>query len=535
MGRTAPGWYPDPSAAGTQRWFDGDRWSQHTRPAAVPASTQRLPLGVGTLGGDPPRTPPAEGEETPFAAVRPGAEEQPGSYAPAATVRAQPPVPRPPSGPGWPGGQAGGTGTASHGPTASPSSARRSPAQRGRLSGPSLWVGCAVLVLALAGSGIALAGKRSQDGPPVASASKTASAPSPVVDPPEDRTPDYVEVANSAVLDVASLKVDAVVAAAPSQSALATVALLEVGDRDGTRRFAVEAFGKRFADTDGNGCDTRNDALGRSLSGVSFKPGTDDCVVVTGLLADPYGGTDIAFERGPLSSGKVQLDHVVALTDAWHKGAWSWDRTRREAFANDPLNLLVVDGALNQQKGDGDASAWLPPDESYRCAYVARQVGVKYTYGLRVTGAEKTAMVAVLSACPDEPLPAGSTSPPPRDPVVPPVDRPRPTPTPTPEAPSVDEPSPSPSPSPDPTPVPRPTPRPTPQPTATPAPEEPTPTPTPIPADCRVKGLHVRQADGATNLYYLREDRWIFKRIEGDVCFEDWEEAEEAGFSRAWW
>lgn len=519
MGRTAPGWYPDPSAAGTQRWFDGDRWSQHTRPTVLPTSTQRLPLGVGTLGGDAPRPTNPPGEKPsglPFAEVRPAVEEQPASYAPASTVRALPPIPPPPGPVAQPGAPAG--------PTASRASARRGASaprpvsRQGRLSGPALWAGCAVLVVALAGSGVALAQKGGSDRPPAPVTSKATNAPPPVEDPAEDRTPDYLEVANSAVLEVATLDVDAVVAAAPSQSALATVALLEVGDRDVSAAFSVEAFGARFADTDGNGCDTRNDALARSLSGASFRPGTEDCVVLTGLLADPYSGAEIAFERGPLSSEKVQVDHVVALTDAWHKGARAWDAARREAFANDPLNVLVVDGALNQQKGDGDASAWLPPNEAFRCAYVARQVGVKYTYGLRVTSTEKAALVAVLSTCPGEPLPTGSTLPAPRDPVVPPVEkpRPRPTQTPAPEAPPVAAPPP-PAPAP---------------PTPTPAPSQPATT---IPEDCQVKGVYVRAMDGATNLYYLREDRWIFKKVAGDVCFGSWEEAEAAGFKRSWW
>lgn len=522
MGRTAPGWYPDPSAAGAERWFDGDRWSQHTRPAVQPTSTQRLPLGVGTLGVDAPRPANPSGEKSPampFAEVRPAVEEQPASYAPASTVRALPPVPAPPGRAARPASPAG--------PTASRASARQQastrrdastgrPARQGLLSGPALWVGGAVLVVALAGSGVALTQKGGSDTPPTPVTSRTTTAPPPVEDPAEDRTPDYLEVANSAVLEVPALDVDAVVAAAPSQSALATVALLEVGDRDVSAAFAVEAFGARFADTDGNGCDTRNDALTRSMSGVSFRPGTNDCVVLTGLLADPYSGADIAFERGPLSSEKVQVDHVVALTDAWHKGARTWDAARREAFANDPLNLLVVDGALNQQKGDGDASAWLPPNEAFRCAYVARQVGVKYTYGLRVTSTEKAALVAVLSMCPGEPLPSGSTLPAPRDPVVPPVEkpRPRPTQTPTPEAPPVAAPPP-PAPAP-------------------PTPEA-TPSQAPIPEDCKVKGLYVRQIDGATNVYYVRGEEWNFRDVKADVCFESRKDAEAAGFKRAWW
>jgi hypothetical protein len=101
----------------------------------------------------------------------------------------------------------------------------------------------------------------------------------------------------------------------------------------------------------------------------------------------------------------VQIDHVVALGDAWQMGARQWTLTRRTAFANDPLNLLAVDGPSNLRKGDGDAATWLPPDKPVRCAYVARQIAVKHLYALSVTAAERDAMVRVLTACPGQSLP----------------------------------------------------------------------------------------------------------------------------------
>ncbi|RFU21786.1 GmrSD restriction endonuclease domain-containing protein [Geodermatophilus marinus] len=169
-----------------------------------------------------------------------------------------------------------------------------------------------------------------------------------------------------------------------------------------------DRFGPAWADVDRNGCDTRNDVLARDLAGVSFQPGTRDCVVAAGTLADPYSGTTVDFRRGQETSDDVQVDHVVALSDAWQKGAQQWDDGTRLVFANDPLNLLAVDGALNQQKGDGDAATWLPPARGYRCAYVARQVAVKLAYGLWMTQAEHDAAAGVLDGCPDEPLPQPS-------------------------------------------------------------------------------------------------------------------------------
>jgi hypothetical protein len=157
------------------------------------------------------------------------------------------------------------------------------------------------------------------------------------------------------------------------------------------------AFGQ--ADTNRNGCDTRNGMLRRDLTGETVKPGTRNCVVLTGQLADPFGGRTIMFHRGQSTSTAVQVDHVVALSDRWQKGAQRWPARKRLAFANDPLNLLVVDGLFNAQKGNGDAATWLPPNKAFRCAYVARQVAVKAKYGMWITKAERDAIAGVLSGC----------------------------------------------------------------------------------------------------------------------------------------
>ena len=166
-------------------------------------------------------------------------------------------------------------------------------------------------------------------------------------------------------------------------------------------------FGPAWTDTDRNGCDTRNDILNRDLVNKTFKAGTGGCVVLTGTLHDPYSGTTISFVRGTTTSTAVQIDHVVALGNAWVTGAAKWPYAKKIAFANDPLNLLAVKGSLNEQKGDGDAATWLPPNKSYRCAYVARQVSVKAKFGLYVTPAEKTAIQRILAACPSQPLLTG--------------------------------------------------------------------------------------------------------------------------------
>ena len=164
-------------------------------------------------------------------------------------------------------------------------------------------------------------------------------------------------------------------------------------------------FGQTWADVDRNGCDTRNDILKRDLTGEIFKEKTRQCVVLSGTLIDPFSGESINFVRGNITSMEVQIDHVVALSNAWQTGAFKLTLKERTAFANDPMNLLAVKGRLNSQKSDGDAATWLPPLKSYRCDYVLRQIAVKMKYKLWFTAPEKEAMVRILNTCPEKPLP----------------------------------------------------------------------------------------------------------------------------------
>jgi hypothetical protein len=151
------------------------------------------------------------------------------------------------------------------------------------------------------------------------------------------------------------------------------------------------------------GCDTRNYILARDLSKITYSTG---CTVATGVLRDPYTGSTIYFKRGVGTSSAVQIDHVVALSDAWQKGAQKLTSTARYSLYNDPLNLLAVDGPTNQRKSDSDAASWLPPNKSYRCKYVARQIAVKAKYRLWVTKAEKSAMASILTQCPRQRVPS---------------------------------------------------------------------------------------------------------------------------------
>ncbi|HEX4662136.1 MAG TPA: HNH endonuclease family protein [Candidatus Saccharimonadales bacterium] len=155
------------------------------------------------------------------------------------------------------------------------------------------------------------------------------------------------------------------------------------------------------------GCDTRNRILQQDLTNITYAKttGVTVCEVASGTLHDPYTGKTIQFTRGAETSSAIQIDHVVAISDAWQKGAQQLTYSVRNQLANDPLELLAVDGPANQQKGDGDAATWLPPNKAYRCAYVARQIAVKKKYSLWVTRSEYDAISTILSSCPQQTLP----------------------------------------------------------------------------------------------------------------------------------
>lgn len=195
-------------------------------------------------------------------------------------------------------------------------------------------------------------------------------------------------------------------AAALPGTALAALGNLLVKGRAPTTGYTREAFGQAWADVDRNGCDTRNDVLRRDLTAITLKADTRGCLVLSGRLADPYTAQVINFSRGETTSPAVQIDHVVALSDAWQKGAQQWTVAQRTAFANDPLNLLAVDGSANAAKGAGDAATWLPRNKPYRCAYVARQVAVKSKYQAWVTAPERDAIARILASCPNQTLPS---------------------------------------------------------------------------------------------------------------------------------
>jgi hypothetical protein len=184
--------------------------------------------------------------------------------------------------------------------------------------------------------------------------------------------------------------------------ALESLKNLAIKGRAPKTGYARDQFGSGWAKW--QKCDTRQRILARDLTDIKFAE--DGCTVLYGVLNDPYTGQVIEFKRGIDTSGTVQIDHVVALSDAWQKGAQSLDAATRENLANDDLELLAVEGKANMEKSDGDAATWLPKNKGFRCQYVARQIAVKIKYSLWVTAAEHDAMARILNGCPEQRLPA---------------------------------------------------------------------------------------------------------------------------------
>ncbi|WP_345467478.1 HNH endonuclease family protein [Paeniglutamicibacter antarcticus] len=236
---------------------------------------------------------------------------------------------------------------------------------------------------------------------PTLKASPPESTPPPVLESPSEAPAPEVRPSTSVP--------DKTIAPSPGKGAVLTqLQTIKVKGRAPKTGYERALFGKGWKDPDRNGCDARNDILRRDLTNLSTRPGTQGCMITSGVLDDPFTGVRIDFVRGQGTSMAVQIDHLVPLSDAWQKGAQQLSEDQRLEFANDPLNLLAVDGPSNASKGDSDAATWLPPRKSFRCVYVARQTAVKAKYGLWMTRAEHDAIGNILSSqCPEQQVPAG--------------------------------------------------------------------------------------------------------------------------------
>ena len=181
---------------------------------------------------------------------------------------------------------------------------------------------------------------------------------------------------------------------------------LPVGERPrSSRGYRRDAFGDAWTDTDGNGCNQRDDVLLRDV--VASEPyrvgrqGGCDHDVLAGTWIDPYTGTSITLTDAKQGSQaeQVQIDHIVPLSVAWRYGANTWTDARRLAFANDLRELVASAGASNQAKGGSDASQWQPV-RAARCGYAVRYVAVKWAYALPTDPTEKRALQDMLATCP---------------------------------------------------------------------------------------------------------------------------------------
>lgn len=172
---------------------------------------------------------------------------------------------------------------------------------------------------------------------------------------------------------------------------------LKVRKDAGPDGYQRDLFGAGWMDPDGNGCDTRADILARDFQSPRFGNSAKPCRLTGGTFHDPYTGKTMQFETPP--GRKVQIDHVVALGNAWKSGAWAWTKAQREAYANDPSVLLAADGPANQQKSDASADAWMPSNRNFRCAYARQQIDIKYRWNLTVTAPEKAALLSALAKC----------------------------------------------------------------------------------------------------------------------------------------
>jgi len=373
-GGPPPGWYPDPIAPDLVRWWSGQGWTEHTKPAEGPVLPPALDARIDLAA---PEAVPTRAAGT----VR-GRRVTAGEVLTAlallvvvivATVS------------GGVGGLLMTTGLIGVLVGAYALIRGRSPMFRIRRRFAGLGVGAVAFVVLLTGSGVYAAQNPDAVGRDVAARAETHLTAPTVRATAKPKTP-----------------------AAPGRhSALAVLATLPVkGKAPKTGYDRTGDFGPAWLDVDRNGCDTRNDILRRDLTRVTGS----GCRVLTGTLKDPYTGSTIPFVRGQRTSAAVQIDHVVPLANAWQTGARSLSRQQRADLANDPINLFAVDGPTNEQKSDGDAATWLPKAKRFRCEYVAHQVGVKKAYRLWVTSAEKAAMQRVLTTCPSQVAPSSVTA-----------------------------------------------------------------------------------------------------------------------------
>lgn len=211
-------------------------------------------------------------------------------------------------------------------------------------------------------------------------------------------TPDTIDQTTTHLLDLVPAELRGPDGVSRTALAAAVTALPAPTSTPSAGEYKVEEFGQRWADVDRNGCDTRNDILQRDLLDITIEPGTNDCKVTAGRLLDPYTGlTVVATNRQDLGDD-IEIDHIVARSWAWQHGADAWTAEQRLAFANDPLNLLAVDGPTNGQKNDHGPADWTP--QINQCEFAALFTAILTRYELAPGTDDRDALAAAAQSCP---------------------------------------------------------------------------------------------------------------------------------------
>ena len=148
-------------------------------------------------------------------------------------------------------------------------------------------------------------------------------------------------------------------------------------------------------DLDSDGCDTRDEVL-IADSQVPVTTGTSLCDVTAGQWYSPYDGvlTD--------NPSDIQIDHVVALSEAWDSGANQWDQAIAIEFGNavgSDDNLQVASRASNLGKSDYDPAEWLPDNTDAICWYVTTWSQIKLDWDLAMDATEYTTVTSILANC----------------------------------------------------------------------------------------------------------------------------------------
>jgi hypothetical protein len=182
-------------------------------------------------------------------------------------------------------------------------------------------------------------------------------------------------------------------AAGPLSYKDATTALNSLKVADEVRTGYKRTLFKHW-DSVGNGCDSRKAVI---ISEAIVKPKVEaGCKLVGGEWLSIYDNVKVT------DAGKLDVDHMVPLAEAWDSGASTWDSAKKEMYANDqtdPRHLIAVTGASNRSKSDQDPAEWMPTNKAYACEYLVNWVSIKVRWNLSVDKTEKTFISTNLKPC----------------------------------------------------------------------------------------------------------------------------------------